>query len=111
MGLKNICYSCIKDECNEFLASNVDIDHACGVLQTAQDYNMEDLKTKALNFIFDNGRAILDSNDFLNLSAECLALLLNSDNCDAKRNIFTIKWYSGVNINAMTKVYRQRMRM
>ncbi|XP_052077379.1 BTB/POZ domain-containing protein 2-like [Mytilus californianus] len=78
-GSEKYMLQLLKDECDAFLASNVDIDHACVVLQIAHDFNMEDLKTKALHFIFENGSRILDSKDFLNLSAECLTLLLNSD--------------------------------
>ncbi|VDI08118.1 Hypothetical predicted protein [Mytilus galloprovincialis] len=85
-NVKNILYGSEKymlklltDECNAFLASHVDVDHACLVLQAAHDFNMEDLETKVLNFIFIHGSEVLDSKDFINLSAECLKLFLGSD--------------------------------
>ncbi|CAG2197128.1 unnamed protein product [Mytilus edulis] len=85
-NVKNILYGSEKymlklltDECNAFLASHVNVDHACLVLQAAHDFNMKDLETKVLNFIFIHGSEVLDSKDFINLSAECLKLLLVSD--------------------------------
>ncbi|VDI09591.1 Hypothetical predicted protein [Mytilus galloprovincialis] len=78
-GSEKYMLQLLKDKCSAFLTSNVDVEHACVVLQTAHDFNMEDLKTKVFNFIFENGSGFLDSIDFLQLSAECLKSLLNSD--------------------------------
>ncbi|XP_063414692.1 BTB/POZ domain-containing protein 6-like [Mytilus trossulus] len=85
-NVKNILYGSEKymlqlltDECNAFLASHVNVDHACLVLQAAHDFHMDDLETKVLNFIFIHGSEVLDSKDFINLSAECLKLFLGSD--------------------------------
>ncbi|XP_052077384.1 BTB/POZ domain-containing protein 6-like [Mytilus californianus] len=78
-GSEKYMLQLLTDKCNAFLASNVNVDHACLVLQAAHDFNMEDLKTKVLNFIFINGIEVLDSKDSITLSAECIKLLLSSD--------------------------------
>ncbi|CAG2224276.1 BTBD3_6 [Mytilus edulis] len=78
-GSEKYMLQLLKDECSAFLTSNVDVEHVCVVLQTAHDFNIEDLKTKVLNFIFKNGSGFLDSEDFLQLSAPCLKSVLNSD--------------------------------
>ncbi|CAC5406967.1 unnamed protein product [Mytilus coruscus] len=78
-GSEKYMLQLLTEECNAILASHVNVDHACVVLQAAHDFNMEDLKTKVLNFIFINGSEVLDSKDFINLSAECLKILLGSD--------------------------------
>ncbi|XP_063414549.1 BTB/POZ domain-containing protein 6-like [Mytilus trossulus] len=94
-GSEKYMLQLLKDECCAFLTSNVNVDQACVVLQTAYDFNMEDLKTKVLNFIFENGSGFLDSKDFLQFSAGCLKSLLNSDKLRCKEeNIYEqmLKW-------------------
>ncbi|XP_063413366.1 BTB/POZ domain-containing protein 6-like [Mytilus trossulus] len=85
----------LKEQCSEFLNTNIDIDHACDVFQTANDFHMEDLKTNALNFIFKNPRECLDSDDFNHLSAECVKLIVESDKLNCEEEIVfktMIKW-------------------
>lgn len=76
----------LKDKCSELLTLSVDGDHTCGVLQTAHDFHMKDLEKETLNFIYENGNASLESDDFLQLSSDCLKLIIESErlNCDEK---------------------------
>ena len=50
----------IKGECGHYLQSNVDEESACVVLQTSNEFNIEDLKTNALNFILSSGEPCLE---------------------------------------------------
>lgn len=77
----------LKEKCYKFLTSNVNTDHACIVFQTAHDCYNEDLKIKAQNLIFKNGKKCLESIDFLHLSAECLKLIVESDNLNCDEGI------------------------
>ncbi|XP_071127106.1 BTB/POZ domain-containing protein 6-like [Mytilus edulis] len=83
-GSEKYMLQTLKDKCNEFLTSSVDEEHACVVFQTAHDFHIKDLETNALNFIFKNGRACFESDDFLHLSSDCLKLIVESDKlyCD-----------------------------
>ncbi|CAG2219712.1 unnamed protein product [Mytilus edulis] len=76
----------LKDKCSELLTLSVDGDHTCGVFQTAHDFHMKDLEKETLNFIYENGNASLESDDFLQLSSDCLKLIIESErlNCDEK---------------------------
>ncbi|CAC5384712.1 unnamed protein product [Mytilus coruscus] len=79
----------LKDQCSKFLSTNIDIEHACTVFQTAHDFQMKELEEEALNFILKKGRGCLESFDFLHLSAECLKLIVHSDKlvCE-EENVF-----------------------
>ncbi|XP_052075925.1 BTB/POZ domain-containing protein 6-like [Mytilus californianus] len=83
-GSEKYMLQTLKDKCSDFLTSSVNGDHTCVVFQTAHDFNMKDLETDALNFIFKKGRACFESDDFLHLSSDCLTLIVESDKlyCD-----------------------------
>ncbi|CAC5411604.1 BTBD3_6 [Mytilus coruscus] len=83
-GSEKYMLQTLKDKCSDFLTSSVNGDHACVVFQTAHDFHMKDLEEEALNFIYKNGSASLESDDFLHLSSDCLKLILRSDQliCD-----------------------------
>ena len=85
----------IKDECSHYLQSSLDEECACFVLQTAHDLHLNDLQTKALQFILINGEPCLESKSFLSLSPDCLRLVIESNDLTCKEeNIYQkiIKW-------------------
>ena len=85
----------IKDKCIHYLHSSVDDERACVVLQTAHDFNLDDLKTNALKLILTSGEPCLESKSFLSLSPECLRLIIESDELICKEDIIyqkIIEW-------------------
>jgi len=85
----------IKDKCSHYLQSSLDEERACLVLQTAHDFNLDDLKTNALKFILSSGEPCLESKSFLSLSPECLRLVIESDDLMCKEEIIyqkIIEW-------------------
>ncbi|XP_071127678.1 BTB/POZ domain-containing protein 6-like [Mytilus edulis] len=86
----------LKDQCSKFLSSNVTSDdHACIVYQTAHDFHIEDIKTRALNHIFENGNRCIESTDFLCLTEECLKVIIKSDTLDCREDVLydrMVKW-------------------
>ena len=77
----------IKDKCSHYLQSSLDEERACVFLHTSHDFNIEVLKTNALEFILSSGEACLESKGFLSLSPECLRLVIKSDDLICKEEI------------------------
>ena len=77
----------IKDKCSRYLQGSVDEERACVVLQTAHDFHLDDLRTNALKFILSIGEPCLESESFLNLSPDCLRLVIESDHLKCKEEI------------------------
>ena len=69
----------IKRECGDYLQSSLDEECACDILQTAHGIHRDDIQTNILEFILNRGEACLNSKSFLNLSPECLRLVIESD--------------------------------
>jgi hypothetical protein len=65
----------------------VDEERVCFVLQTAYDFHLDDLRTNALKFILNIGEPGLESKSFLNLSPECLRLVIESDDLKCKEEV------------------------
>ena len=62
----------------------MDEECVCVVLQTARDFHLDDLRTNVLKFILNIGEPCLESKSFLNLSRECLRLVIQSDDLKCK---------------------------
>ena len=65
----------------------MDEERVCFVLQTAYDFHLDDLRTNALKFILNIGEPGLESKSFLNLSPECLRLVIESDDLKCKEEV------------------------
>lgn len=86
-GAEKYMLTAVKKECSTFLTSLIDTDHACVVLQTANDFNIENLKFEAVQFIFGHGKACIESDMFLLLSSECLKIIIESNNLKCREEL------------------------
>lgn len=102
MNIKGLIYGSekymiknLRAKCDKFLTSNVNTKHVCVVFQTAHDFHMDDLQIKAMDLILEKGRQCLESDDFLQLSAECLKLIVESNNLNCDEGIIyqrMVRW-------------------
>lgn len=94
-GAEKYMLQAVKDECSRFLSSLLDHEHACVVLQTANDFNLIDLKEKALQYIHKQGRVCMMSDSLSFLSSDCLKLVIESDNLKCKEDFVfqqVVRW-------------------
>lgn len=73
--------------CAEYLTTVLSTANACGILTYAMQYNLTDLKNCCCSFIDNNAKEVLNSDDFLNLSAECLLYILKGDTLNADEKL------------------------
>lgn len=74
MGLVEICRS--------YLESNITESTVCVIMENARMFNMTELFTKCINFVFrckDSAKTVFVSPGFLDLKSECLKYLVESD--------------------------------
>ena len=94
-GAEKYMLQAVKDECSRFLSSLLDHEHACVVLQTAHDFNLDNLKAKALQYIHKQGKVSMVSESLSFLSADCLKLVIESDNLKCKEDFVfqqVVRW-------------------
>ncbi|XP_063438760.1 BTB/POZ domain-containing protein 2-like [Mytilus trossulus] len=88
-------FAAVKRECETVLKTTAQSEHATKTLQTSYQYRLSDLKNESLDYIEMNTNACLLSEHSLNLSKDCLELILKSDylNCSETEICqFTLKW-------------------
>ncbi|XP_053401205.1 uncharacterized protein LOC123549560 [Mercenaria mercenaria] len=75
------CYqvSSLVQYCADYLATSITPDNACEILTTAMLFQISSLKGTCCSFIDDHAQQVLKSEGFLNLSEECLLLILRGD--------------------------------
>ncbi|VDI53798.1 BTB/POZ domain-containing protein 6-like [Mytilus galloprovincialis] len=94
-GAEKYMLQTVKSECSQFLSTLIDEDHACVVLQTANDFHLEELKHKSLQYIHRHGKQCLVSESLSSLSPECLKLVIESDSLKCKEDFIfeqVVKW-------------------
>ncbi|XP_063436664.1 BTB/POZ domain-containing protein 2-like [Mytilus trossulus] len=84
-----------KRKCETVLKQTAQSEHATKTLQTAYQYHLSDLKKESLDYIEMNTKACLLSEHAVNLSKDCLELILKSDFLDCTETDicqFILKW-------------------
>lgn len=69
----------LKDECEDLLRNLATTDDATIVFQTAHSFNMPDLLQESFQHILQCPKQCLYSEEALNLSPECMDIILNAD--------------------------------
>jgi len=64
--------------CIRFLATQIDVSNACNLLSQVIAYQEDELAQSILEFIDNNGAAVLHSDGFLELPVDCTALVIRS---------------------------------
>lgn len=67
------------EQCLDFLESSLCIENVCDVLEKVHIYDGKKLEKRCINFIFENGTTILQSEPFTNLCPECIEQIVKSD--------------------------------
>ena len=84
--------------CRSFLETTITEETVCDVMQNARIFNMTDLLTKCMDFIFQSqscARKVFESSGFLQCSRECLVHLVKADELPLKEDIIyksLIRW-------------------
>ncbi|XP_063438764.1 BTB/POZ domain-containing protein 2-like [Mytilus trossulus] len=85
----------VKRECETVLKKTAQSEHATKTLQTAYQYHLSDLQNDSLDYIETNTKACLLSEHAVNLSKDCLEMVLKSDYLDCTETDicqFILKW-------------------
>lgn len=84
--------------CRSFLETNITEETVCDIMENARIFNMTDLLTKCMHFIFQSescARKVFESSGFLQCSRECLVPLVKADELPLKEEIIyksLIRW-------------------
>ena len=84
--------------CRSFLATNITEETVCDIMENARIFNMTDLLTKCVHFIYQLSscaRKVFESSGFLQCSRECLIPLVKADELPLREKIVyqsLIRW-------------------
>ena len=73
---------CVEDLvkiCADYLRAKMTPESVCDILEQAHVYDIEDLRTMCLQFIFENGNSVLKSNGFAELCEVCVRQIVESN--------------------------------
>lgn len=84
--------------CRSYLESNITVDSVCVIMENSKIFNMADLFSKCINFIFcceGASKTVFFSPGFLDLKRECLKALVESDDLTLDETVIyqsLIRW-------------------
>lgn len=73
--------------CADYLTTVISARNVCGVLTYAMQYGLTNLKSCCCSFIDNHTKEVLNSDDFMSLSAELLLYILKGDTLDADEKL------------------------
>ncbi|XP_016895324.1 kelch-like protein 6 isoform X2 [Cynoglossus semilaevis] len=74
----------VVDACIAFLGKSLDLDNCIGILNLAESHALSPLKTLAEDYITSNFNQVVQLQDFLELPAGSMEIVLQRDNLDMK---------------------------
>ena len=84
--------------CRSFLETNITEETVCDIMENARIFNMTDLLTKCVHFIYQSSscaRKVFESSGFLQCSRECLIPLVKADELPLREEVVyksLIRW-------------------
>ena len=85
----------LKELCLKFLSTNVNYENAFVIFNATHNFNIDDLKSTSLQYIFQHADVCLQSKSFLSMSKECVKLVIKADDLACKEEIIyenVLKW-------------------
>ncbi|KAL3858819.1 hypothetical protein ACJMK2_009071 [Sinanodonta woodiana] len=83
---KKYAVESLVNKCVSWLKEGISVDNVCSILQQAHTLDEQDLRSKCLEFIMDNGSSVLKHSSFRNLSSECVELVISQDELCAEED-------------------------
>ena len=76
----------LEEVCLQYLHTFMTSENVCTILETVKLYDEEELYKKSMAFIEENGKSVLESEGFLNLSHQTLMDIVKSNNLMVKED-------------------------
>lgn len=83
------------DRCLDYLASSINVQNVCSILEQVHLYDGKNLEKQCFNFIYENADSVLKSQAFYNICPSCLEQIVKADELVAdERNVYyaAVKW-------------------
>ncbi|KAL3858858.1 hypothetical protein ACJMK2_009107 [Sinanodonta woodiana] len=83
---KKYAVESLVNKCVSWLKEGISVDNVCSILHQAQAFDQQDLRSKCLEFIMNNGSSVLKHPSFRNLSSECVEMVISQDELCAEED-------------------------